>query len=130
MYRDLMAQLEIDNIRDLEDLLISDCFHTGLISGKLDQKEQCLYVTNAASRDVKPEDVQGIVDKLFQWWISKHFHLLYSLLIFNNHNNSFFIQGKPPAKFAQKEIVQSVILLRQADYIKSSSSKYTSDRYM
>ena len=37
-YDHLMQQLGVSNVRELEDLLISDCFYPKLISGKLDQK--------------------------------------------------------------------------------------------
>lgn len=37
-YDHLMQQLSVSNVRELEDLLISDCFYPKLISGKLDQK--------------------------------------------------------------------------------------------
>ncbi len=37
-YDHLMQQLGVSNVRELEDLLISDCFYPKLIRGKLDQK--------------------------------------------------------------------------------------------
>lgn len=40
-YDHLMQQLGVSNVRELEDLLISDCFYPKLISGKLDQKVSC-----------------------------------------------------------------------------------------
>ena len=66
-YADLMAALDIANIRELEDLLISECFYSGLVTGKLDQRRQCLRVADAASRDVRAADLQPILDGLAAW---------------------------------------------------------------
>ena len=43
-YAELLAALGLGNIRELEDLLITDCFHSGIVSGRLDQRQQCLQV--------------------------------------------------------------------------------------
>ena len=53
--------------RELEDLLISDCFYTGLIKGKLDQRQRCLQVQEAVARDVRPEQLQPIIQGLATW---------------------------------------------------------------
>lgn len=63
-----MAALDIANIRELEDLLISECFYSGLVTGKLDQRWQCLRVADAASRDVRAADLQPILDGLAAWF--------------------------------------------------------------
>ena len=47
-----MQQLGIANIRELEDLLITDCFHQGIISGRLDQRQKCVEVVDSVGRDV------------------------------------------------------------------------------
>lgn len=39
-YSKLMGALEVGNIRALEDILITDCFYTGLLRGKLDQERR------------------------------------------------------------------------------------------
>ena len=43
-YARLLEALGLSNIRELEDLLITDAFHSGIIAGKLDQHQQCLQV--------------------------------------------------------------------------------------
>ena len=63
----MMAELEIDNIRDLEDFLISECFHCDLVRGKLDQKQRCLFVTHAVARDVQPAQIQTLLQSLLSW---------------------------------------------------------------
>lgn len=46
-YARLLEALGLGNIRELEDLLITDAFHSGIIAGKLDQHQQCLQVRQA-----------------------------------------------------------------------------------
>eukprot|EP00983_Pelagomonas_calceolata_P063857 1147891-Pelagomonas_calceolata.AAC.6 len=41
----LQQQLEIPTIRQLEDFIITECFYTSIIAGKLDQKKACLQVS-------------------------------------------------------------------------------------
>lgn len=36
-----MRRLELPSVRALEDLLITDCFYSGLFKGKLDQRNRC-----------------------------------------------------------------------------------------
>ena len=62
-----MSQLDIGNVRQLEDLLISQCFYPGLIRGKLDQRQRCLHVHQAAARDVRPQEVAAILQGLQNW---------------------------------------------------------------
>ncbi len=44
IYSELTAQLGISSIRELEDLIITECFYKGIITGKLDQQRRCLQV--------------------------------------------------------------------------------------
>ena len=43
-YSELMRQLDVSGVRQLEDLLITDCFYPQLLKGSLDQKARCLQV--------------------------------------------------------------------------------------
>jgi len=43
-YESLRQQLDIATVRQLEDFIITECFYTNIISGKLDQKKACLQV--------------------------------------------------------------------------------------
>ena len=74
-YAELMAALDVAHIRELEDLLISECFYSGLVTGKLDQRRQCLRVADAASRDVRAADLQPILDGLAAWCAAPHWPL-------------------------------------------------------
>ena len=62
-----MSQLDIKNVRELEDLLISDCYYSGLLKGKLDQKQRCLHVHEVIARDVKAEAIPSLVQGLGNW---------------------------------------------------------------
>ena len=66
-YEELMQQLSIANIRELEDLLITDCFHQGIITGRLDQKQKRVEVLDSVGRDVRAEQLQPILDALKTW---------------------------------------------------------------
>ena len=66
-YEELMQQLDIANIRELEDLLITDCFHQGIITGRLDQRQNRLEVLDSVGRDVRPSQLQTIIDALSTW---------------------------------------------------------------
>ena len=68
-YEELMQQLGIANIRELEDLLITDCFHQGIITGRLDQKEKRVEVLDSIGRDVLASELQPIIDSLQKWCV-------------------------------------------------------------
>eukprot|EP00850_Spirogloea_muscicola_P011006 SM000066S20481 [mRNA] locus=s66:533759:536342:- [translate_table: standard] len=78
----LMAQLDITNVRELEDMLINDCMYAGIIRGKLDQQRRCLelsgltkaaqwnvelQVHSAAGRDLRPGQVESLLETLGTW---------------------------------------------------------------
>ena len=65
-YEVLQAELAINNVRELEDLII-DTIYTGLVTGKMDQTTGVLKVKSAVPRDVKPEDVDAMITKLRDW---------------------------------------------------------------
>jgi len=64
----LLKELDIANVRALEDLLI-DCLYQGLIRGKLDQKYQCVEVYDAISRDIKDGDIDNMIKVLSNWYV-------------------------------------------------------------
>ncbi|KAL3133270.1 hypothetical protein ABBQ38_007151 [Trebouxia sp. C0009 RCD-2024] len=51
-YSELTSQLGISSIRELEDMIITECFYKGIVSGKLDQQKRCL---------------QADIDKKIKW---------------------------------------------------------------
>ena len=44
-YSLLMSELELSDVRELEDFLINHCMYTGSLSGKLDQRQRVLEVS-------------------------------------------------------------------------------------
>lgn len=61
-----MEELGITNVRDLEDLII-EAIYADIIHGKLDQKNSQLEVDYAIGRDIRPEDINVIVNCLQDW---------------------------------------------------------------
>jgi COP9 signalosome complex subunit 7 len=59
-------ELDIKNVRDLEDLII-EAIYADIIHGKLDQKDSQLEVDFAIGRDIRMEEIGAIVDTLQQW---------------------------------------------------------------
>ncbi|KAK3611384.1 hypothetical protein CHS0354_036579 [Potamilus streckersoni] len=65
-YRILLDELDIHNLRKLEDLII-EVIYADIIRGKLDQKNQQLEVDYAIGRDIRQEAVLDIVNCLQDW---------------------------------------------------------------
>ncbi|KAH8966549.1 hypothetical protein BDL97_03G030900 [Sphagnum fallax] len=63
----LMQQLNISNVRELEDLLINDCMYSGIVRGKLDQRRRCFEVHFAAGRDLRPDQLDNMIQTLATW---------------------------------------------------------------
>lgn len=61
-----MRELAINNVRDLEDLII-EAVYADIIHGKLDQKNSQLEVDYAIGRDIRPDDINVIVNCLQEW---------------------------------------------------------------
>jgi len=65
-YSLLLNELDIRNLRELEDLII-DAIYSDIIHGKLDQKHQQLEVEFSIGRDIRPEHIQEISHVLDEW---------------------------------------------------------------
>ncbi|GER49376.1 COP9 complex subunit 7a [Striga asiatica] len=66
-YDTLMKELDVTNVRELEDFLINDCMYVGIIRGKLDQFRRCLEVQFAAGRDLRPGNLGSMIQTLANW---------------------------------------------------------------
>eukprot|EP00246_Nothoceros_aenigmaticus_P015149 TRINITY_DN6156_c0_g1_i1.p1 TRINITY_DN6156_c0_g1~~TRINITY_DN6156_c0_g1_i1.p1 ORF type:complete len:262 (-),score=36.07 TRINITY_DN6156_c0_g1_i1:326-1090(-) len=66
-YDVLMQQLDVSNVRELEDLLINDCMYAGIVRGKLDQRRRCFEVQFAAGRDLRPGQLDSMICTLSDW---------------------------------------------------------------
>lgn len=66
-YSLLLEELDIKNVRDLEDLII-EAIYADIIHGKLDQKNSQLEVDYAGlGRDVRPDDTGVVAETLAAW---------------------------------------------------------------
>lgn len=66
-YETLMQQLDVSNVRELEDLLINDCMYAGIAKGKLDQQRRCFEVQFSLGRDLRPGQLDDMVSSLGTW---------------------------------------------------------------
>ncbi|KAG1672609.1 hypothetical protein FOA52_002089 [Chlamydomonas sp. UWO 241] len=66
-YESLMAALDIPTVREVEDFIIAECFYTGVVKGKLDQRQRCLQVHDVIGRDVRPSELGTLAAGLGTW---------------------------------------------------------------
>ncbi|XP_047341495.1 COP9 signalosome complex subunit 7 isoform X1 [Impatiens glandulifera] len=66
-YDVLMQELDVSNVRELEDFLINECMYAGIVRGKLDQLRRCFEVQFAAGRDLRPVQVDTMIETLANW---------------------------------------------------------------
>jgi len=65
-YEKLLSDLDIGNVRELEDIII-DCVYLGLIQGKLDQRKRIFEVQSVIGRDLGQGEVDDMIDQLNTW---------------------------------------------------------------
>lgn len=65
-YSKLLKELDMKNLRELEDLII-DVIYADIVRGKLDQKNNRLEVDYTVGRDIKPADVDIVIQVLQEW---------------------------------------------------------------
>lgn len=65
-YTTLMQELDLSNVRELEDIVI-ETIYAGLVDGRLDQANGVLKVNSAVARDVRQDEVAGMIEKLRNW---------------------------------------------------------------
>ena len=68
-YQLLMQQLQMNSVRELEDLVL-DTFYQELVGGKLDQINSLIHIDKIKARDIRPTDLIGMNEKL-KCWINK-----------------------------------------------------------
>nr|XP_043620720.1 COP9 signalosome complex subunit 7-like isoform X2 [Erigeron canadensis] len=66
-YDVLMEELDVINVRELEDFLINECMYVGIVRGKLDQLKRCFQVQFAAGRDLRPGQLGVMIHTLSNW---------------------------------------------------------------
>lgn len=65
-YNVLLEELDISNIRELEDLIIESIYQ-GLCTGKMDQEKSEFQVEETFGRDVHPSKLNEYIDILSAW---------------------------------------------------------------
>ncbi|KAM7275975.1 hypothetical protein ACFE04_017841 [Oxalis oulophora] len=66
-YDQLMLELDVTNVRELEDFLINGCMYAGIVRGKLDQLRRCFEVQFAAGRDLRPGQLGIMIETMSSW---------------------------------------------------------------
>ncbi|XP_022867617.1 COP9 signalosome complex subunit 7-like isoform X4 [Olea europaea var. sylvestris] len=77
-YDVLIQELDVKNVRELEDFLINDCMYVGIVRGKLDQLRRCFEVQFAAGRDLRPGQLGSMIQTISDW-LSTSDNLLVSI---------------------------------------------------
>ena len=68
-YDVLMKSLDLNDVRELEDLLI-ECIYAGIIVGRLDQQKSQLKIERVAGRDPSDLDIANMCEKLEKWGLA------------------------------------------------------------
>ncbi|KAF2548217.1 hypothetical protein F2Q70_00019100 [Brassica cretica] len=63
----LMVELDVTNVRQLEDFLINACMYAGIVTGKLDQLKRCFEVPFAAGRYLRPGQLGDMLHAFSNW---------------------------------------------------------------
>nr|VDD41249.1 unnamed protein product [Brassica oleracea] len=66
-YHTLMVELDVTNVRQLEDFLINACMYAGIVRGKLDQLKRCFEVPFAAGRYLRPGQLGDMLHAFSNW---------------------------------------------------------------
>ncbi|XP_039005551.1 uncharacterized protein LOC120132946 [Hibiscus syriacus] len=66
-YDQLMLELDVTNVRELEDFLINECMYAGIVRGKLDQLRRCFEIHFAAGRDLRSGQLGSMIQTLSGW---------------------------------------------------------------
>ena len=63
-----MQYLDIPNVRELEDLII-EAIYQDVIKGKLDQKRKQLEIEYTMGRDLRPGQIDQMLEVLGAWYV-------------------------------------------------------------
>ncbi|KAJ5071820.1 cop9 signalosome complex subunit 7 [Anaeramoeba ignava] len=109
-YEDLQKELEIQSVRELEDLII-EAIYSGLIEAKLDHKNKRLDISNVMGRDVKPDELGGVLD-IFTQWFNLTEQLLESLDEKSKFSVLMFEANEDHKKEVEKKITDTTNLVK------------------
>lgn len=91
-YSVLQKELEIFELRELEDLIIDAIYH-GIFQGTLDQRTQELEVEFAMGRDLKPDSIDTMIS-ILQAWSNQSDTLMQTIREKVSHSNLMFESEK------------------------------------
>ncbi len=106
-YEHLMDKLEITDLRSLEDLII-ETIYSGLLKGKLNQRDSKLTITETGSRDVQKENIDTLIHNLTVLQSSAKY--LYDCV----QNSSLVISDQREADIIEKEELVTEIGIAKA----------------
>ncbi|XP_065857466.1 COP9 signalosome complex subunit 7-like isoform X2 [Euphorbia lathyris] len=66
-YDELLKELEVSNVRELEDFLINECMYKAIVKGKLNQVRRCFEIQFAAGRDLIQGKLGNMIDTVEKW---------------------------------------------------------------
>jgi len=101
-YETLRRELEIDNVRTLEDLII-ETIYADLIKGKLDQKGEIFRIKGTMGRDVRPEKLGSIIELLQAWKVQCE-----ALVTTVNASSADAIARREDTKLEQEDVHRAV----------------------
>jgi COP9 signalosome complex subunit 7 len=134
-YDVLQKQLEIAELRELEDLIIESIYQ-GIIQGQLDQRNRQLEVEHALGRDLKPNAIGSMIEILTSWSAQSD-DLLRQVKEKISHANFLTEQDKRHKEEFDKTVenVKSTLkaaleadMMQQAEYLDGGSEFGESDR--
>jgi len=127
-YNVLLQQLDILNVRELEDLII-ECIYQGIIRAQLDQKHSQLEVDFAIGRDIRPDQIDQMMSVLASW-VQRSDTLLTSIMEKVNYANTIQEHNrKERAEYEQKLEAVKVSLKATSDAEMLQGPDYDSPEY-
>jgi len=111
-YAALQQQLDIIEVRELEDLII-DAIYQGIMQAKLDQKSKQLEVQFSMGRDLKPDSIDQMINTLTSWSVQSE-NLMKTIKDKIAHANFMNDQDKKHKEDFEKRVEQLKINLKAA----------------
>jgi COP9 signalosome complex subunit 7 len=111
-YKPLLAELDLKNVRELEDLII-ECVYAGILQGKLDQRKGCFEVQSVMGRDIGPKDLDNMLDTL-GGWVKNSDEILTTLDTRMKQANATVEKKKKEAEDLNKEKTEAIDHIKQA----------------
>jgi COP9 signalosome complex subunit 7 len=112
-FADLQAAVDVHSQRELEDLIIESVYQN-LISGKMDQENQCLIIESSSCRDCRDEDIDDIISTL-SWWHDSAQKTVSSLDGMVQHTQNSFEKHKSTREDLEKLVQSTRESLKEGD---------------